>query len=1051
MSIIEIIKERLHIEDIISRYVPLTKTGKNLRALCPFHNEQTPSFFVFPDSQRYKCFGCGASGDLFDFVMQREGWDMDTALRELAAQAGVVLSPQSAEEKRRLLLQREKETVFAVAVEHFHQALGLARGESPESGSPGLDYARRRGFTDETLRAAGVGFFGKAWSGLRDALRTAGVDLECPAAVALVGYRGDVRAWGEKYNIEPAAQWIEAGKIKALPPNLLIYPHIQHGRVVYFSGRYIAPAEDGPKSWNPPSALVGERAPYGNWLWGRAKPESGGSTFPYSVIVEGQACALTLGQWGIPALAMAGCDLGERPDAQHPVLMQVQRQLAITESRAVLGLDQDAAGAAGTPKLVAALLNLLGLKATAFHAVAWPQVDVNAWLQAGGTAAEARTLLAQAPPWIDVLLENARPVEGAMEGNKHAAQTLFTALAELDVYDVARMREKISRALQIKRGVFDTLLKAARQGAGLDDDGKPKYVTLGGRLCHRFYDGHGNEIFTPLCNFTAQILAEIVEDDGEEQTRLFRIGGHLADGTRLAQVDVAAGDFSGMNWILLRWGARAVVEAGAAARDHLRAAIQATSRDVQLQHVYRHLGWREIDAQQVYLSGNGAVGRDAVEVALPTDLARYRLPQQPEHIEDALRASLRFLDVGEHLVTVPLLAAMYFAPLCELAPPTFTLWVYGTTGSLKSTLTALALCHYGKFAYNTPHASWTGTTNALEKKAFLVKDAPLWIDDYTPQSTVQGMNELKGKVDQLLRDWGNRSGRARMRADLQLRQTFAPRGLIIGTAEQLPPGQSIQARLFQVEVHPEMVTRGADSPLTKAQIEDAPLYPHAMAGYVQWLAKQWETLTEALPERLLNYTEAAREKGAHLRMPNNVATLFLGWELFLDYCLHCTVVTDTEYADLRDLGWTVLIALGEAQQDVAQEEKPVEMYLSALRQLLQQGTLYLRSRAYPDLVEQEYPKLSARATNAEFVGWYDDQYIYLLSKVAYRVVHKFYRDSGVVFPDTEHGVKVKLKEQGLLFPAESGREPFFYQLPIEGRPRVLRISNFLSVDKEPSS
>ena len=74
-----------------------------------------------------------------------------------------------------------------------------------------------------------------------------------------------------------------------------------------------------------------------------------------------------------------------------------------------------------------------------------------------------------------------------------------------------------------------------------------------------------------------------------------------------------------------------------------------------------------------------------------------------------------------------------------------------------------------------------------------------------------------------------------------------------------------------------------------------------------------------------------------------------------------------------------------------------------------------------------------------------------VSKVAYRVVHKFCRDSGVAFPDTEHGVKVKLKEQGLLFPAESGREPFFYQLPIEGRPRVLRISNFLTDDKEPSS
>lgn len=101
---------------------------------------------------------------------------------------------------------------------------------------------------------------------------------------------------------------------------------------------------------------------------------------------------------------------------------------------------------------------------------------------------------------------------------------------------------------------------------------------------------------------------------------------------------------------------------------------------------------------------------------------------------------------------------------------------------------------------------------------------------------------------------------------------------------------------------------------------------------------------------------------------------------------------------------------------------------------------------------KEYPKLSGRAANAEFVGRYDDQYIYLFPKVAYRVVHKFYRDSGVVFPDTEHGVKVKLKEQGLLFPAESEkRGGFMYQLPIDDRPCVLRITNFLSSDDEGST
>jgi hypothetical protein len=323
----------------------------------------------------------------------------------------------------------------------------------------------------------------------------------------------------------------------------------------------------------------------------------------------------------------------------------------------------------------------------------------------------------------------------------------------------------------------------------------------------------------------------------------------------------------------------------------------------------------------------------------------------------------------------------------------------------------------------------------------VVKDAPLWIDDYTTQSTFSGMNELKVKVDQLLRDWGNRAGRSRMQANLKLRQTFAPRGMIVSTAEQLPPGQSIQARLFQVEVHPDMVTRGADSPLTLAQTEHAPRYAHALGGYVLWLAEQYEDLEKTLPEKLLDYTEAARARGAHLRMPNNVASLFIGWEKFISYAEHLGAL-EHDYDDLRELGWQVLVSLGDAQQVVAQEEKPVMMYLDALSQLIAQGTVYLRNREYPDLPERMLPKFEEHATNAEFLGWYDEQYLYLLSRPTFKTVVSFYRGSGVVFNDTERGIKVKLKEEGLLHPAErpSGNT-FLYQMAIGTRPWVLRISN----------
>jgi len=1041
MTLVEKIKDRLHIDEVVGRYVQLSRAGKNMRGVCPFHTENTPSFFVFTDTERFKCFGCGAGGDVFDFVMRREGWDMSTALRELAREAGVELTPLSAEEKRTLQKTREAETVFAAAADFFHARLGLNSGERAESHSPGLVYARQRGFDDQTLRAGGVGYFGKDWDALRTALNAQDVELECPAAVALIGYRGDVAAWAEKWDVAPAPKWVETGKVPAMPPDMLIYPHVLGGRVTYLSGRHIE-TTNGPKSWNPPSSLAGGRKPFFNTLWGRSKPETEvEDSYPLTVLVEGQACALTLQQWGVPAVALAGCDVGEKADEEHLLLQQVKRQLAITGGQIVMGLDADHAGQEATPKLAERLMTVLELKGTALHRVTWPAGDANGWLQAGAKSTEARALLTGSPTWIEVLLHAALPQNGDEEGDEEATRTLFGALAALDVYDVARMREKICKSLQIKKGTFDALLKAARQEAGLADDGKPKYVIMGGRLCHRYYDGHGSEVYCPLSNFTAQIASEIVEDDGDTQERVFRIHGKLADGGMLPTVDVPAGDFPGMGWVLNLWGARAVVEAGSATRDHLRAAMQATSREVQTQYVYGHIGWRRISEQQVYLSGAGAVGRDNVEVRLPPDLIRYKLPTTPEHVEEALRASYAFLDTGDYSVTVPLLAAMYLAPLSSIIPPSFTLWVYGTTGSMKSTITALACSHYGKFSYNTPPASWTGTSNALERKAFLVKDAPLWIDDYTTQSTFSGMNELKAKVDQLLRDWGNRAGRSRMQANLKLRQTFAPRGLIISTAEQLPPGQSIQARLFQVEVHPEMVTRGANSPLTLAQTEHAQRYPHALGGYVQWLAQQYDELEQKLPERLLDYTEAARARGAHLRMPANVASLFVGWDMFVSYAQQLGVL-DCDYDGLRDLGWQMLVELGDAQQVTAQDEKPVMMYLDALSQLVAQGSVYLRHREYPEMPDKMLPKGADREVGAEFLGWYDEQYLYLLSGPTFKTIVQFYRNSGVVFNDTERGIKVKLREEGLLHPAERPTgNTFLYQMGLSTRPWVLRITN----------
>jgi hypothetical protein len=367
-------------------------------------------------------------------------------------------------------------------------------------------------------------------------------------------------------------------------------------------------------------------------------------------------------------------------------------------------------------------------------------------------------------------------------------------------------------------------------------------------------------------------------------------------------------------------------------------------------------------------------------------------------------------------------------------------WLFGTTGSLKSTAVALAMCHFGTFAFNTPPASWTGTTNALEKKAFLVKDAPLWIDDYAAQATVTGQRELRAKSDQLLRDWGNRAGRGRMRADLKLRRTFVPRGLIISTAEQLPPGPSLLPRLFAIEIGPEMMTRGEGSALTRAQAEDAPRYARAMAGYVRWLSAQWPQLAATLPESRLRFTERARMAGeGHLRVPGNVATMFLGFTLGLEYAQAVGAIDEAQENALHAEAWNVLLGAGEAQCQIVVEERPVELYIDALQQMFAQGVAYLRRR---DRQTGETPDEDAwpadRAPKAQRLGWYDDEFWYLLPGATYNAVCGFYRDGGTLFPDRARGIQIKLVEEKKVLPDGKSRT---YQLPFASdyHPRVLRL------------
>lgn len=154
----DLIKEKINIVDLISEYLPLKKSGVNFKANCPFHNEKTPSFIVSPQRQIFKCFGCQKSGDIYTFLMEKEGMDFKESLELLAKKAGITLKekPDKGKDVKDRLFEANLK-----AQEFFHYIL-----TKHELGKKALEYLKGRGVEDETITNFGIGYAPNSWESL---------------------------------------------------------------------------------------------------------------------------------------------------------------------------------------------------------------------------------------------------------------------------------------------------------------------------------------------------------------------------------------------------------------------------------------------------------------------------------------------------------------------------------------------------------------------------------------------------------------------------------------------------------------------------------------------------------------------------------------------------------------------------------------------------------------------------------------------------------------------------------------------------------------------
>jgi DNA primase len=426
MSVITEVKQRLDIVELVSEYVTLQKAGRNFKGLCPFHTEKHASFFIFPEQQSWHCFGaCGTGGDIFSFIMKREGIDFGQALRILAQRGGITLSPLEAPGKAE---DEKKERLFQIneaVTEYYHHLLLSAK-----AGEAARSYLARRKVMPETIKEFRLGFSPDAWEIIKNYLLGKGYTEKELVEAGLI--------------IEKE----EGGSYDRFR-NRLMFPICDiQGRVTGFGARVLD--DSLPKYINSPQTSNFDKS---SSLYGVDKAKSAIRKKNSAIIVEGYTDVLTAHQQGWQnVVGSMGTSLTEK---------QVGGIKGLT-SNITLALDADIAGEEATLRGRAIL--------------AYSNAEANVILLPAGK--DPDEVIRENPALWEKLVEQAMPildfafqsVVSKVDINKAKDKSLAVQKLLPTIYDIkdpvqqSHYLKKLARELKIEESAIKVALRESKAG-----------------------------------------------------------------------------------------------------------------------------------------------------------------------------------------------------------------------------------------------------------------------------------------------------------------------------------------------------------------------------------------------------------------------------------------------------------------------------------------------------------------------------------------------------------------------------------------------------------
>ena len=518
-----------------------------------------------------------------------------------------------------------------------------------------------------------------------------------------------------------------------------------------------------------------------------------------------------------------------------------------------------------------------------------------------------------------------------------------------------------------------------------------------------------------LCNFVPGANREIIKDDGISFERYVQLGGVHQSGRQLPEITIPAGDVESLGWIVKYWGMDCILEPGLKTKASVWNAIQSTALDMERITVFATTGWRHVDGNWRYL----LPGDEQYTVELPGKMHGYGMERSYHPLDIQAAASLLWQPLAPEEIMLPLLSFTFLSPLnhflktagCE---PKFVMLLSGKTGSRKSTLAALMLSFFGKFTASELPLSFRDTANSILLNAFSLKDVLTVIDDLHPSNRMEEP-KMNGTAQAIMRAYGDRTGKGRLRADASPMESRPPQGNAIVTAE-FPPdiGESGTARYFSLELKGSDVDLQVLSSFQKEAADGS--LQRCMYGYLRWLKERFLTdddTEQKFISRLLNWFQQRRDQfqtsgiRCHGRVPETVAWLQLGMDMLLYFLKEQGVYAEGDCEDVQERFRQILYRLAQNQAQSIEEDKPTHKFIRKLYALLESNQAYVDDKNNP-----------GELGFGTCLGYQDDTFLYLHSELCHKVVRKFCEEQGENFSCTHKSLLKAMAEEGLILPGK---------------------------------